>query len=158
MTKIPPERLDLRIKEDLIEEIARIHGYENIPSKLPLASLAVPKRNDLLFWERMAKDALSGAGFDEIYNYSFVGEKDIENAGFNPAKIASLLNPVSDEKKFLRPALLINLIKNVGNNFRFFDEARMFEIGKIFRKAKIDEENGTDGRENAHIDNTRQVA
>jgi len=134
LTKIPPERLDLRIKEDLIEEIARIHGYENIPSKLPLASLAVPKRNDLLFWERMAKDALSGAGFDEIYNYSFVGEKDIENAGFNPAKIAFLLNPVSDEKKFLRPALLINLIKNVGNNFRFFDEARMFEIGKIFRK------------------------
>lgn len=134
LAKIPPERLDLRIKEDLVEEIARIHGYENISAKLPSASLAVPKRNDLLFWERMAKDALAGAGFDEIYNYSFVGEKDAENAGFNPAKIVSLLNPASDEKKFLRPTLLINLIKNVGDNFRFFDEARIFEIGKIFGK------------------------
>lgn len=129
---VPPERIDICFKEDLIEEIARIYGYDKISARLPFAVLIAPKRNDLVFWERKAQNIMARTGFNEVYNYSFGSEEDLIDLGFNPIITLSLLNPISDDKKFLRPSLLINLLKNIKDNFRFFDELRMFEIGKIF--------------------------
>lgn len=118
---VPPERLDIRIKEDLIEEVARIYGYEKIPSKLPEEILIPPKRNDNWFFAETIRNILIGAGFSEIYNYSFVGKGDIEIA-----------NPIAKDKKYLRMNLLDGLNANIRENSRYFKDIKIFEIGKIF--------------------------
>ncbi|MDP3051950.1 MAG: phenylalanine--tRNA ligase subunit beta [bacterium] len=119
----PAERLDLKIKEDIAEEIARIHGYEKIPSKIPEGFLVPASRNNKYFYENVIRDIFVGAGFSEVYNYSFAatGEAEIEN-------------PISEDKKFLRTNLLDGFKDNVRKNFKYFDEVRIFEIGKVFKK------------------------
>ena len=121
---VPPERLDVRRKEDLIEEVGRIYGYEKIKPSLPEEILLPPKRNDNFFYADIVRDILIGAGFSEVYNYSFGEKGDIE-----------LENPIAKDKKFLRNNLLDGLKQNIENNLRYFKEARFFEIGKIFQSA-----------------------
>lgn len=132
----PLERLDLEIKEDIIEEIARIYGYGKIPATLPEGILIPAKRNDGYFYGNIIRDILVGAGFSEVYNYSLgpTGEIEIEN-------------PIALDKKYLRANLLEGLKNNVRNNFKYFDEVRIFEIGKIFRKSEkgIEEKNALAG-------------
>lgn len=118
---VPDERLDIRIKEDLIEEVARIYGYEKIPSKLPEEILIPPKRNDNWFFAEAIRNILTGTGFSEVYNYSFADKGDIEIA-----------NPIARDKKYLRTNLLDGLNANIRENSRYFKDIKIFEIGKIF--------------------------
>ncbi len=120
---VPTFRLDISLQEDLIEEIGRLYGYQRIPVLFPIASLIPPKRNLEIFWENMTKDILKEAGFTEVYNYSFVEKGTIE-----------LENPMSSRHKYLRPSLIQNLLKNVKDNFKYFKEIKIFELGKIFDK------------------------
>lgn len=120
--EVPAERLDLVQKEDVIEEIARIYGYQKIPSLIPEGLLIPASRNDNYFYENVIRDLLVSAGFSEVYNYSF-----------NEEKGAEIENPISSEKKYLRTNLLAGLTKTARENFRYFNEVRIFEIGKIFR-------------------------
>jgi phenylalanyl-tRNA synthetase beta chain len=140
--KVPPHRLDMRIQEDLIEEIARTYGYENISESAPRGRLIVPRRNEHVFWRSMGRQILTGFGFSEVYNYSFVSE-DIKLI-FNQTDDASgqknnvypweLINPISDEFKYLRPMLLLGMLRNQATNAKFFQEAKIFEFGNIFQK------------------------
>ena len=127
LVEVPTFRLDISIQEDLIEEIARIYGYEKIKPIFPIASLIPPQKNLEIFWENMAKDILKEAGFAEVYNYSMVGEKERE--------LIELENPVSIEYKYLRPSLIPNLLKNIQRNQKHFKEIKIFELGKIFEKS-----------------------
>jgi len=140
VVEIPTQRLDITIAEDLIEEIARIYGYPKIPSVFPIASLIPPKRNLDIFWEDMTKNILKEIGFTEVYNYSFISEKEAEIFGFKKSILFEIENPMSIEQKYLRPSLIPNLLKNIGENFKNFGEVKIFELGKIFRKAKFSEE------------------
>ena len=139
---VPTFRLDISLPEDLIEEIGRIHGYQKIPSVFPIASLVPPPKNLDIFWEDITKNILKEAGFCEVYNYSFVNEKDISRVPIgmgepNQPKSALLEveNPLSEEQKYLRPSLIPNLLKNVQKNQKNFREIRIFELGKIFQAA-----------------------
>ncbi len=132
--EVPTVRLDINIPEDLIEEIGRIYGYQRIPSILPLAALVTPKRNLDIFWEDMAKNILKEAGFNEVYNYSFVSQK--EAAIFNFTNLVEVANPISADYQYLRPSLIPNLLKNVKENQKNFKEIRIFELGKIFFEKK----------------------
>jgi len=122
---VPTRRIDVSIPEDLIEEIGRLYGFEKISSQMPTATLIPPVRNEDLIYQNKVRDILTNLGFSEVYNYSFVSDKGIE-----------VLNPVSQEQKYLRPNLAINLIKNVKENKKYFEEVRLFEIGKVFKKNK----------------------
>ncbi len=130
---VPTFRLDVNLEEDLIEEIGRIYGFENIPSIFPVASLIPPKRNFDIFWKNEVKDNLKGIGFSEVYNYSFISEKQSEVFGYQKEELIEIENPISDEQKYLRPSLAPNLLKNVKDNFKYFDKIQIFEIGKIFQ-------------------------
>ncbi|NOY35437.1 MAG: hypothetical protein GXP44_00725 [bacterium] len=121
LVSVPAERLDVRRKEDLIEEVGRIYGYENIPSKLPEEVLIPPKRNDNFFYADIIRDILAGAGFSEIYGYSFA-----------PKGILELANPIAKDKKFLRDNLLDGLRKTAKENIRYFPAVKIFEIGRVF--------------------------
>lgn len=123
---VPTRRLDVTIQEDLIEEIGRLYGYEKIPSQLPNASLIPPERNEDLVYQNKVREILVNLGFSEVYNYSFVNQKEK----------AEVLNPVSQEQKYLRSNLSINLLKNIEDNKKYFERIRLFEIGKVFIKDK----------------------
>jgi len=120
--KVPFWRLDINIGEDLVEEIGRIYGLEKIPSQLPQAGLIPSERNEDLVYQNKVREALRHLGFSEVYNYSFVPE----------GGSVEVLNPISREQKYLRPSLTPNLLKNVSENKKYFDQVRLFEIGRVF--------------------------
>ena len=117
----PSERPDLKIKEDIIQEVARIYGYDKIKEKIPEGLLVPPKRNDTYFFASVAKNIMAGLGFSEVYNYSFAKNGDRE-----------LQNPPSQDKKFLRTNLADGLSANVKENSKYFKDIKIFELGKIF--------------------------
>ncbi len=134
---IPTRRLDVSIQEDLIEEIGRIYGYDKIKAAFPVSSLILPKRNLNLFWEDMTKNILKEVNFTEVYNYSFISEKDAKI--FNFSRLIKLKNPISEEHKYLRASLIPNLLKNLYSNIRNCApglDGGIFELGKIFISPK----------------------
>ncbi|MGM0439331.1 MAG: phenylalanine--tRNA ligase subunit beta [Patescibacteria group bacterium] len=128
--KVPTRRMDVSIEEDLIEEVGRIYGYENIDPIKPKASVTTPKTNYQLLWEDKTRNILKGAGFTENYNYTFIDQKTNDLFGFKD--LIEMENPVSSEYKYLRPTLLPHLLKNIKNNEKRFNDINIFEIGKIF--------------------------
>jgi len=136
--EVPTFRLDISIPEDLIEEIGRIHGYQEIPARFPLAVLIPPKRNLDIFWENLSKDILKEAGFSEVYNYSFISGKDGEIFKYSKHDLMDVENPTSLDFQYLRPSLIPNLLKNIEKNFRNFSKIKIFELGKIFRQPKTE--------------------
>ncbi len=123
-TVVPLRRKDISLPEDLIEEVGRVYGLEKIPSQMPVAALIPPPLDEELACQNKVKDILSNLGFSEVYNYSFVGEGgEVE-----------VLNPLSQEQKYLRSNLAGKLAEKTKENSKYFDLVRLFEIGKVFYK------------------------
>ncbi len=124
ITVTPPlERLDINIKEDIIEEVARIYGYDKIAAEVPREILIPPPPNDEFVYSGSVRDILTGLGISEVYNYSFVKSGDEK---------LRLKNPISSDRSYLRENLSDGLRLNVLENFKYFDEVKIFEIGKVF--------------------------
>ncbi len=136
IVEVPSFRLDVSLPEDLIEEIGRIYGYRKIKPVFPKVSLIAPKRNLRIFWEDVTKNILKEVGFTEVYNYSFIGEKEARIFGYEITNLVEVKNPISIEKKYLRPSLIPNLLKNINTNFKQYNEIKLFELGKTFTKKR----------------------
>ncbi len=134
---IPTERMDIEIEEDLIEEVGRIYGYENIEPEKPKAAVTTPVINKNISIEKKVKNFLKEAGFTESYNYSFVNEKNKTFFGYE--NLIKMKNPVSSEYTYLRPSLIAGLLKNVKKNEKRFDHINIFESGKVFKKGESEE-------------------
>lgn len=139
----PPVRTDIENIEDIAEEIARIQGYENLVPKSPSVAIAIASEDEIVILKDRARKTLTGAGFNEIYNYSLVSKKETGSAPMATLRNSSadflpveLSNPISQQFSFLRDSLSAGLIKNLGDNLRFFNEVKVFEIGKIFSQDK----------------------
>ena len=129
---VPTYRLDLRTEEDLIEEIGRIYGYEKIKSIPPLQKLTIPIKNVVALNERMIRNILVGFGLDEIYNYSFYGEKDIQRADLMRYKHYEIENPMNPDQKYLRVSLMPGILKNISENIKNYSDLSIFEIGRVY--------------------------
>lgn len=129
---VPSRRSDLSTSEDLIEEIGRLYGYENISAKMPVSILVPAVKNEELMNEEKAKNIMVGAGYSEVSNYSLISEES-KNI-FALRGVIGPRYPLSNDQKYLRPALIIRLLENVEGNLKYFDNVRIFEIGKIFRQ------------------------
>jgi len=127
---------DISIAEDLIEEIARVYGYDNIEQKMPLIEMKKPEVNEEREFERKVKNIVTGLGFDEVYNYSFVGDNQIKKLGQNADNYIRLLNSLSREYTMLRQSVLEYLVVNIRDNLRYFEEFKFFEIGSTFKKGE----------------------
>jgi phenylalanyl-tRNA synthetase beta chain len=129
---IPTIRIDLKTQEDLIEEIGRIWGYEKVKEQPIISEILPAKINEQIFFERKIQDILTGLGYDEVYNYSFYGEKDTLNCGLDKVKHLELENPMNPDQKFMRASLIPGIIKNVHQNLKHFKSFRIFEEGRIY--------------------------
>ncbi|MBN2853961.1 phenylalanine--tRNA ligase subunit beta [Patescibacteria group bacterium] len=124
---------DIKIKEDILEEVLRLYGYNNIISKLPEEVLSFPKPNDLRLFERKLKDFFSFKhSLFEVYNYSFVGEDQLNKLEIDYTNHLRLANPLSENHSLLRQSLIPNLILNVKNNQFKSNSLGFFEIGNVF--------------------------
>jgi phenylalanyl-tRNA synthetase beta chain len=133
MVSVPNRRPDVRINVDLIEEIARVHGYEKLPETLPHTQTQ-GGLNDAQIKRRRIRNILNGLGFNEIYTYSLVSEKT--NSLFLSNDLGteiSLLMPQSLDHKYLRRSLLPGMVENVRYAYSHkLKNLSCFEIGNVY--------------------------
>jgi len=133
---IPTFRQDIEREEDLIEEIGRLIGYDNIPGRLPFGLLGAAKLDEDLIIVNKLKTIFEGLGFIEVYNNSFIGEGDIEKLEIGGDGYIELENPLSLDLKYLRRDLLNNLLKNIKDNLKTYlkeeQGIKIFELGKVY--------------------------
>ncbi|MBN2884347.1 phenylalanine--tRNA ligase subunit beta [Patescibacteria group bacterium] len=124
---------DVTIKEDVLEEIARVIGYDNIPAVTPNSTLSFLPENRELLLERKIQDILSGSGrLLEVYNYSFVSEVALSKLNIDPSRYLKLVNPISEQQALLRQSLLPGLLQNLRLNQFNYSDFGLFELGRIF--------------------------
>jgi phenylalanyl-tRNA synthetase beta chain len=134
---VPSFRVDIEREVDLVEEVARLVGYNAIPTTLPTVHLSYPEQDHSRMIRSKIGDLLTGIGYYEAINYSFTTEKHLPALGLADSdprcRLVRLLNPLSDEQSVMRSLLLPGLLENVQRNLNFQKNAiKLFEIGKVF--------------------------
>ena len=135
---IPHFRKDLTREIDLIEEIIRLHGYNNVPSNLQISHIMDKKS---FYLRRKIKDILVSYGFNEVINWSFGDLKDLDKLALNPnhrkRKIVKIKNPLGKDSAILRTFILPDLLNNCRYNLnREIRNQKLFELHKIFFKSE----------------------
>ncbi len=131
---VPSHRLDVRIEADVAEEVARAHGYERIPGRLPAAQLP-PYRPDPSEPRHRIRRILAGLGVDEMVGHALIGPEDLVRSGRDAADPAliRLHNPLSPEHSILRPSMTPSLLGGLAENARRRQpDARLFDLGKVY--------------------------
>lgn len=135
--KIPTWRAnkDIETEDDLIEEIARLHGYNEIPPELPRLPIRLPEENHERVLKHKARTILSfGLGFNEVSNYSFYSLNDLIRAGLDGKDHFLLENYLSEDQTHMRISLIPNLLKTIARNLRFQSHFNIYEIGRTYKK------------------------
>lgn len=135
--EVPSFRInDIAIEEDVIEEIARVYGYHNLPSLLPPVTVSDVRKidEDEYYWEKRVKNAMKFWGFTEVYTYSMVSENLFEG----PLEDAvTINNPLSEEWVYMRGSLVPSLLSVIAENKRR-KEIKIFELANIYQKREGD--------------------
>jgi phenylalanyl-tRNA synthetase beta chain len=148
--KPPAYRRDIKRETDVIEEVARIYGYDRIPAQLPKATIAIERQEAMGNGQEVKnniKQAFLKSGFTEVINYSFLGIHDIDMLGIDEKderrNLVQIKNPLKTEDSFMRttlvPAMIKNLLHNLSHGNR---ELRLFEIARVFIKSSQVEGSG----------------
>jgi len=131
----PGYRFDIAIEEDLVEEIARVVGYERIPARPPLGRLAMSARPEGRRDGHDLRRELAGAGYQELVNFSFVPPEWEHQFGSDPARRIALLNPIAAQYAVMRTSLLAGLVANLRYNLnRQAGRVRTFELARVFAR------------------------
>ncbi|MDO8609553.1 MAG: phenylalanine--tRNA ligase subunit beta [bacterium] len=143
--EIPSYRVhEVSIKEDLIEEIARIYGYFNLPNNLPPMVYVKRSREmeKIFVYQNNIKLFLKHLGLHEVLNYSMISEKMINDLGLTIKDHLYLSNTLSEDIKYLRTSLIPSLMKNIKDNQGKKDVLKLFELSKTYipRKSELPNE------------------
>ena len=131
--EVPTFRPDIEREIDLIEEVGRRVGYENIPATLPASGSPAARPTRARSLELQARRIMVAGGFSEAINYSFVSRETLRSMGWLDGQMVALRNPLSGEMDVLRTTLLAGLLANVAHNLsRGVSEIRLFELGRSF--------------------------
>ena len=131
---VPPHRLDVTSDADVAEEVARAHGYERIPWRLPRVSLP-PHRPDPSEPRHRVRRILAGLGLDEMVSHALIGRADLERTrqSADGPELIHIFNPLSEEHAILRPTLYPSLLGGVAENARWRQaDVRLFDLGKVY--------------------------
>ena len=141
---VPPFRSakDISIPEDIVEEVMRLYGFDNIPPvmpALPLKPLFVEKSIQM---EHKARRLLAGGyGFFEVHNYGWFNDPFLSKIGYEPGETLTLQNPAAQPESRLRITLVPNLLAQVPKNRPNRDAFRIFELGRVYLpKGKFDDQ------------------
>jgi phenylalanyl-tRNA synthetase beta chain len=130
----PPHRFDLEIEEDLIEEVARVHGFENIPAHPPQAPARMSAPAETSRSLHALREALAAADYQETINFGFV-EPAWEADFAGEREPIRLLNPIASQLAVMRSTLIGSLVANLRyNHARKLSRVRVFEIGRCYRR------------------------
>ena len=133
----PSFRVDVSRPEDLMEDIARLWGYDNIPVTFPAIPAQGISPTPQVELRSRIRDILSGSGFAEVINYSFIDERSCDRLGLKAAdprrRMLKIINPISEEMSVMRTSLIPGLLETMSRNLsRQNRNLKIFEIGKIF--------------------------
>lgn len=130
----PYWRTDIHIKEDIIEEIGRLLGYDNIEPTLPLHGTA--EKNEMWELKRQVRDILAKFGANEVLTYSFVSERLLKKVGQDSKNSYKIVNSISPELQYVRQSLIPSLLEKTYLNEKLpVEEFAIFEMNKVYRKA-----------------------
>ncbi len=121
---------DISIKDDLLEEVGRMVGYESITPRPPLVESVVPPEDASRKYLRRVRNMATAQGFTEVYNYSFVTEEMARAFHMNLEEHVGVANPIASDQTLLRASLLPAILKNILDNSRHLTAFRLFEIGR----------------------------
>ncbi len=139
--QVPFWRTDLETKEDIVEEVGRLHGFDAVPRQLPMRRIRPARKNPRRELRRVVREALARAGANEVLSYSFVHERVLRGAGQDPAQAFSLSNALSPDLQYYRLSVLPSLLDKVHANIKAgHSEFMLFEIGKGHTKARMGED------------------
>ncbi len=137
---VPWHRLDVTIPADLIEETARVIGYESVPLTLMEDTLPTQHRNEIIESEEQIRDILIGCGLQDTINYALTSPENHARLGLNYAPLHAsadgafieLANPIAAERRVMRRSLLVSALESLQYNLRYADRLAMFEIGRVY--------------------------
>lgn len=125
---------DIKTEDDLIEEIARFYGYDEIAPTLPELPIKLPRENHERVIKHKLRNILSlGLGFSEISNYSFYSREDFSKCNLPEKDHFELENYLSADQTNLRISLVPNILKAIQRNLRFYDHFKIYEIGRTYK-------------------------
>jgi phenylalanyl-tRNA synthetase beta chain len=128
----PARRFDIAIEEDLIEEVARIHGYDAVPAALPAGQIPLADHTEAKTPEAFLRRQLATRGYNEAINFAFVDAALLERWGLS-TDVVALLNPLASDLGTMRTALLPGLVEALKRNLaRQNTRVRLFELGRVF--------------------------
>lgn len=125
-------RQDLRIEEDLVEEVGRVVGLQHIPETPMVGELVGVEKDAVLEWGSLMLNTCVRAGMTEVKNYAFYGDRELERAGVSADEHLKLLNSLSSDLSVLRTTLLIGLMRNAVQNQRDVEKISLCEFGHTF--------------------------
>ena len=123
---------DISIAEDIVEEVGRITGYENVPECAPSIQSVASKSSAISCLECDVQECLSALGFSETYQYSFMSAERAQILGYDVSKTIVLKNPVDVNCDRIRNTLVPGIIEHVERNARFQDSTFLYEIGRAY--------------------------
>lgn len=132
---VPTRRQDIQIEEDVVEEIARLYGYDEIPATLPQTEARPGGLTPYQAKRRIVRHFLEGAGLLQATTYSLTSEKSAKQFALTETDTTRLLMPMSEERSILRQSLLPHLLDSVTyNTARRIDSVALYETGAVFLK------------------------
>ncbi|MFA5146518.1 MAG: phenylalanine--tRNA ligase subunit beta [Candidatus Omnitrophota bacterium] len=132
---VPGFRCDLNNEVDIIEEVARIYGYDKMPVTIPPVVEQPVRRTPAMMAEREIRDTLACLGFTETITYSLLSRKELERARVAGGDVVEVQNPLSGAQEVMRPSLLPGMLNTmVWNMNRKEKDLRLFEIGNVYTR------------------------
>lgn len=153
VTTVPTYRFDVSLKADLVEEVARIHGYETLPETLPRGQTVHVRREVPRLVDRVAQDALVAAGLQEVITYSMINTADLVKLSRAGDQVPEVLgayprpeggfvraaNPLRSDWELMRPTLLPSLLKIVAENRKHSERVAIFETARTYQPTGRDQ-------------------
>ena len=139
---VPRRRWDIAIQADLVEEIARIYGYDNLPTTLPEAAATAGELTATQKLRRKMRSIAEGAGLTEIVSYALTTPEKATEFTLQPSNLTELMWPMSVERSVLRQNVVSGMLDTIAYNVaRKNSNLAIYEIGKVFEQKAIQKKN-----------------
>lgn len=153
VVSVPTYRADITMKADVVEEVARIYGYDKLPETLPTGQATPVRRETARLVDRVVQDALVAAGLQEVITYSMISDADLTALAPDRSAVPDVLggyprpeadyvravNPLRADWELMRPTMLPSMLKMVAENRKYVDRVAIFETARTYQPVALDE-------------------